>query len=118
VTPGSGAVVNMGQFTFIAACKNPTAGCHGTAVYTGASTGGKSGKTSAWPAKATILGKGSFAIPSGKKGKIVVKLVKAAQATLRKRHKLRGTVTITLQLGGGKATKLSHAYTLTLVKKR
>jgi len=111
VIPGSGATVNWGQFVFIAACRRPAGGCAGTAVYTGASAGGAS---VAAARKAPVLGRASFKIASGKKGKVTVKLTKAAQKTLKKRHKLRGTLTVTVKRAGAADARLSHAYTVTL----
>ncbi len=116
IEPGSEQTVNWGQFVFIARCKNP-AGCKGSATLTG--TG--AGHTSAASAKAKappVYGRVAFSVAGSKSKSIVLKLSKAAGATLRKKHKLSGVLTVIISRPGTAPAKLSHALTIKLVSKR
>jgi len=116
IEPGSGQTVNWGQFVFIARCKNP-AGCKGSATLTGTGTG----HTSAASAKAKappVYSRVAFSVAGNKSKSIVLKLSKAAGATLKKKHKLSGVLTVTIIRPGATPAKLSHALTIHLVSKR
>jgi len=116
IEPGSEQTVNWGQFVFIARCKNP-AGCKGSATLTGTGTG----HTTAVSAKAKappVYSRVAFSVAGNKSKSIVLKLSKAAGATLRKKHKLSGVLTVTISRPGAAPAKLSHALTIKLVSKR
>ena len=116
IEPGSEQTVNWGQFVFIARCKNP-AGCKGSATLTG--TG--AGHTTAASAKAKappVYSRVAFSVAGNKSKSIVLKLSKAAGATLKKKHKLSGVLTVTVSRPGAAPAKLSHALTIHLVSKR
>jgi len=60
----------------------------------------------------------AFSVAGNKSKSIVLKLSKAAGATLKKKHKLSGVLTVSISRPGAAPAKLSHALTIKLVSKR
>jgi hypothetical protein len=116
IEPGSEQTVNWGQFVFIARCKNP-AGCKGSATLTGTGTG-HSSAASAKAKAPPVYSRVAFSVAGNKSKSIVLKLSKAAGATLKKKHKLSGVLTVIVSRPGAAPAKLSHALTIKLVSKR
>ena len=118
IEPGSEQTVNWGEFVFIARCKKPT-GCKGSATLTGTGTGHTTAvQAKAKPKAPPVYAKVSFSVAGNASHRVVLKLSKAAGATLRKKHKLSGVLTVTVTRPGQPPATLSHALTIHLVSKK
>lgn len=62
----------------------------------------------------TVLGRGSFKIPSGDTRKVKVKLTSAGRAILRQKHVLHATVVTTMKLPGGQTASIKGKLTVSL----
>jgi hypothetical protein len=119
IEPGSGATSDWGQFVVIAVCKQPD-GCKGTITF-GAQKPAPGAHPSAVAARAkaaTPYGKASFSLRTGQKRTLTIKLSDAARRLGRKKHKLVGYVTISLNRPGTTPAVLSHPLTLKVAPKK
>ena len=120
VVPGSGATVNVGEFTFVAYCHRPAGQCAaGTSFSQQLGNSPSSTRAHIRAAKVKrppVLAKGAFVIPAGKHKRVVVKLTAAGRRLLARKHRIRGSLTITLKGDDGKRTSASRK--LTIVQKR